>query len=87
MILSPAVPIINVKQALATILAGKNLVGLLVTGFDDDHFCEVGIKTVMNKYRPNWVAYPLLSPALYRRHPRKVSTAPAFSGITKATRL
>jgi competence protein ComEC len=56
--LSPAVPIVNVKSALAKILEGKNLVGLIVTGFDDDHFCEVGIKTVMNKYRPDWVVYP-----------------------------
>ena len=36
--LSPAVPVINVKQPLATILAAKNLIGLLVTGLCDDHF-------------------------------------------------
>jgi beta-lactamase superfamily II metal-dependent hydrolase len=50
--------IINVKGALSTILQGKVLVGLVVTGFDSDHFNEVGMKIVLNKYRPNWIMYP-----------------------------
>lgn len=49
---------VHVKSALAKILAGKNLVGLMITGFDSDHFNEVGLKIVLNKYRPNWIAYP-----------------------------
>lgn len=49
---------IFVKAALAKILAGKELVGLVVTGFDADHFCEAGMKIVLNKYRPNWIMYP-----------------------------
>jgi len=56
--LAPAEPIVNVKAALAGILAGKNLVGLMITGFDADHFNEVGMKIVLNKYRPNWIMYP-----------------------------
>lgn len=56
--LSPTKPIINVKGALADILSGKNLVGLMITGFDADHFNEVGVKIVLNKYRPNWIMYP-----------------------------
>ena len=36
--LSPAHPIIHVKSALADILSGKNLIGLMITGFDADHF-------------------------------------------------
>ena len=56
--LSPAKPIINVKSALANILAGKNLLGLIITGFDADHFNEVGVKIVLNKYRPDWIMYP-----------------------------
>lgn len=56
--LSPAKPIINVKSALADILTGKNLVGLMITGFDADHFNEVGVKIVLNKYRPDWIMYP-----------------------------
>jgi len=47
-----------VKAALPKILAGKRLVGLLVTGFDADHFCEAGMKLVLNKYRPDWLMYP-----------------------------
>lgn len=49
---------IFVKGALSKILAGKRLVGLVVTGFDGDHFCEVGMKLVLNKYRPDWIMYP-----------------------------
>ncbi len=56
--LNPSSDIVNVKGALATILQGKQLVGLMVTGFDSDHFNEVGIKIVLNKYRPNWIMYP-----------------------------
>jgi beta-lactamase superfamily II metal-dependent hydrolase len=47
-----------VKGALTKILAGKKFIGLMVTGFDDDHFCEVGMKLVLNKYRPDWLMYP-----------------------------
>lgn len=50
--------ITNVKGALATALDGKKLVGLMVTGFDSDHFNEVGLKIVLNKYRPEWLMYP-----------------------------
>lgn len=56
--LSPTTSIINVKSALADILVGKNLVGLMITGFDADHFNEIGVKLVLNKYRPNWIMYP-----------------------------
>ncbi len=56
--LNPKNEIVNVKGALANILAGKNLIGLMVTGFDDDHFNEVGMKIVLNKYRPDWIMYP-----------------------------
>jgi len=49
---------INVKGALANILGGKNLVGLMITGFDADHFNEMGISIVLNKYRPDWIMYP-----------------------------
>lgn len=50
--------IINVKAALATILPNKELIGLIITGFDADHFNEVGLNIVLNKYRPNWIMYP-----------------------------
>lgn len=56
--LNPTNDIINVKAALATILQGKQLVGLLITGFDADHFNEIGLRIVLNKYRPDWIMYP-----------------------------
>jgi beta-lactamase superfamily II metal-dependent hydrolase len=56
--LSPAHPIINVKSALVDILREKKLIGLMITGFDADHFNEVGIRIALNKYRPNWLMYP-----------------------------
>lgn len=56
--LNPAKEIVNVKSALAKILKGKNLIGLMITGFDADHFNEIGMKIVLNKYRPNWIMYP-----------------------------
>jgi competence protein ComEC len=56
--ISPKSPIINVKGALAKILENKELIGLVITGFDADHFNEVGMKIILNKYRPNWIMYP-----------------------------
>jgi beta-lactamase superfamily II metal-dependent hydrolase len=56
--LNPNAEIVNVKGALANILPGKNLIGLMVTGFDADHFNEVGMRIVLNKYRPDWIMYP-----------------------------
>ena len=56
--LNPTNDIINVKSALAKILEGKELIGLIITGFDSDHFNEVGLRIVLNKYRPNWIMYP-----------------------------
>lgn len=56
--LSSAQDTVFVKAALSRILDGRELVGLIVTGFDADHFCEAGMKLVLNKYRPNWLMYP-----------------------------
>src|SRR5208282_4774078 len=71
---SPAKPIINVKGALADILSGKNFIGLMITGFDADHFNEIGVKIALNKYRPNWIMHP--------RYLKKTSSADAaFAAI------
>lgn len=56
--LNPTNQIINVKGALADILKGKNLIGIMITGFDADHFNPIGLKLVLNKYRPKWIMYP-----------------------------
>ncbi|MRW85673.1 hypothetical protein GJ698_16455 [Pseudoduganella sp. FT26W] len=56
--LDPQHEIVHVKAALSKILAGKKFVGLIITGYDSDHFNEVGMKIVLNKYRPEWIMYP-----------------------------
>jgi competence protein ComEC len=56
--LNPTNDIIHIKSALSKILKSKELVGLIVTGYDSDHFNEVGMRIVLNKYRPNWIMYP-----------------------------
>jgi len=72
--LNPTTQIVNVKAALASILPDKELVGLVVSGFDADHFNEVGMRIVLNKYRPNWIMYP--------KYFKRTSTADAcFSAI------
>jgi beta-lactamase superfamily II metal-dependent hydrolase len=71
--LNPTNDIINIKAALAKILQGKELVGLMVTGFDSDHFNEVGMRIVLNKYRPNWIMYP--------KYFKKTNTADICFGV------
>ncbi|MCC6809181.1 MAG: hypothetical protein IT381_17270 [Deltaproteobacteria bacterium] len=56
--MNPDKDVQHVIGALAKILPGKDLKGLIVTGFDADHFNEVGLKIILNKYRPDWVMYP-----------------------------
>jgi beta-lactamase superfamily II metal-dependent hydrolase len=46
------------KAALSKILAGKNVVGLMLTGFDADHADPPGVAWILRKYRPSWVMYP-----------------------------
>lgn len=74
--LTPKTDIVNVKGALATILTGKNLIGLMVTGFDADHFNEVGMKIVLNKYRPDWIMYP--------KYFKKTGNADTCFGVIKS---
>lgn len=74
--LNPTNDVVHVKAALATILQGKELVGLMVTGFDSDHFNEVGMKIVLNKYRPNWIMYP--------KYFKETKVADACFGVIKS---
>jgi beta-lactamase superfamily II metal-dependent hydrolase len=59
--LAPKKPIIHVGAALADILKGKKFIGLMITGFDGDHFNEIGVRMALNKYRPNWIMFPRYS--------------------------
>lgn len=46
------------KRALAQILAGKELTGLVLTGFDADHADPPGVAWILRKYHPLWIMYP-----------------------------
>ena len=47
-----------VVGALAKVLKDTNMIGVIFTGFDEDHFCDVGVKLAVNRYQPDWVMYP-----------------------------
>jgi beta-lactamase superfamily II metal-dependent hydrolase len=47
-----------VKELLAVSLKNHSVIGLILTGFDDDHCDVVGTSIVLRKYRPDWVMYP-----------------------------
>ena len=47
-----------VKASLAQIVKGKNVVGMILTGFDADHADPVGLAWVLRTYRPEWIMYP-----------------------------
>jgi beta-lactamase superfamily II metal-dependent hydrolase len=47
-----------VKRALAKAVAGLNVRGLVLTGFDADHADVRGVSWILRQYRPTWVMYP-----------------------------
>jgi beta-lactamase superfamily II metal-dependent hydrolase len=47
-----------VKGVLASFLKDNNVIGIILTGFDKDHSDAIGVKLVLNKYRPDWILYP-----------------------------
>ena len=47
-----------VKRALSKCVANRNVRGLVLTGFDNDHADASGVAIVLRKYRPDWIMYP-----------------------------
>lgn len=47
-----------IKAALAKIVQGKRVIGLMLTGFDADHADPRGVAWVLHKYQPDWIMYP-----------------------------
>lgn len=47
-----------VRSALSKSVAGRNVRGLILTGFDRDHSDARGVAMVLNNYFPDWVMYP-----------------------------
>lgn len=50
--------VVFVKDALAAILRGRKLAGLVLTSFDADHADPRGVTWILGKYWPRWVLYP-----------------------------
>lgn len=48
----------HVRRVLATVLAGKRVRGLLLTGFDADHADHRGVAWILRRYQPDWLVYP-----------------------------
>ena len=48
----------KIKSQLNAFTRGKRVVGLMLTGFDDDHACPDGADFILSSYQPDWVMYP-----------------------------
>ena len=47
-----------IERQLHTFLKNQSLVGLVLTGFDDDHADPFGVDFILEVYQPDWVMYP-----------------------------
>jgi len=48
----------HIREVLANALKDHSVIGLILTGFDDDHSDLDGASIILRKYRPDWVMYP-----------------------------
>ena len=48
----------NIEKKVQTFLSGHQLVGIVLTGFDNDHADPVGLDHLLEEYVPDWVMYP-----------------------------
>ena len=48
----------TIGRQLQAFLKNQDVVGLVLTGFDDDHADPFGIDYILENYKPNWVMYP-----------------------------
>ena len=48
----------GIESKLGRFLQQRDLVGIVLTGLDDDHADPVGLDWLLEKYAPNWVMYP-----------------------------
>jgi len=50
--------VVYFKGALAGVLRGRKLAGLVLTSFDADHADPRGVTWILGKYWPRWILYP-----------------------------
>ena len=48
----------GIKFQLNTFTKGQKVVGLVLTGFDNDHAHPDGVDFILSSYEPDWVIYP-----------------------------
>ena len=48
----------SIKRQLNSFLGNQRVVGLVLTGFDDDHADPKGVDYILHRYQPSWVMYP-----------------------------
>lgn len=48
----------KIQSQLNTFTKGTRVVGLMLTGFDDDHAHPDGIDFILSSYQPDWIMYP-----------------------------
>ena len=48
----------SIESKVDRFLQRRDLVGIVLTGLDDDHASPVGLEWLLENYTPNWVMYP-----------------------------
>lgn len=48
----------DIKYQLDTFTEGQQVVGLILTGFDNDHAHPDGVDYILSTYEPEWIMYP-----------------------------
>ena len=48
----------DIESKVGRFLQRRDLVGVVLTGLDDDHADPVGLDWLLEKYTPDWVMYP-----------------------------
>ena len=48
----------DIESRVSRFLQRRDLVGVVLTGFDDDHADPVGLDWLLDNYTPDWVMYP-----------------------------
>ena len=48
----------DIERQLGAFLKNQSVVGLVLTGFDDDHADPNGVDHILDKFEPDWNMYP-----------------------------
>ena len=48
----------DIERQLGVFLKNQSVVGLVLTGFDNDHADPNGVDHILEKFEPDWVMYP-----------------------------